>query len=273
MLSRAAKKHKLPLFSHNKRQPNHTEMTSGGVISFNGLALRGPVRNFTIAEEGHQNPDSFFRFSTPPYVLDQVDYRAVCQTRDIRDLVVAQYVSHGWIHPPADGFGEMRRNIQSGEIGLFDYALLEFEGKSEFGQESIIEKYRKLRQFRERLGAGNTLVLQYEDMVNSYDKWAGRISDFLSDWLDFRPILQKLRPRYRFDKRHDEFFPDPREYVRTYRRKMKHIRSPAPGDHRRFFSEPEIDRLRTIIRQYDPQPENPSLHDIASAAPCEGNTF
>lgn len=251
ILSRAARKHRLPLFTPNKRQPNHADLSRDGQLTFNGLALRGPVRNFTIASEELPNPDVFYRFSTPVHVLQQAEYRAVCQTRDILDLVVSQYFSHGWIHPPKDGFGEMRRRIQSGDIGIFDYALLEFAGNSGFGQESIIEKYRKLSDFRDNVGHEQVLVVRYEEMVTDYDQWAGRISDFLTDWVDLSPVLRKVRPRYGRAGRRDEFFGDPREYVKQRGRELKHVRSPVPGDHRRFLTAEEISDLKETVHRMD----------------------
>jgi len=251
ILARAARKYRLPLFSPNKRQPNHADLSREGQPTFDGLALRGPVRNFTIGHEEIPNPGVFYRFATPVHVLQQADYRAVCQTRDILDLVVSQYFSHGWIHPPKNGFGEMRRRIQSGDIGIFDYALLEFAGNSGFGQESIIEKYCKLRDFRDAIGPERMLVVRYEEMVTDYDRWAGRISDFLGDWIDFSPVLRKVRPRYRRPGRRDEFFGDPRDYVKQRGRELKHVRSPFPGDHRRFLTAEEISDLKEAVQRID----------------------
>ena len=258
VLSKAAKKHRLPLFSQSNKPPNHAAILGEAGVPFDGLVLRGPVRNFALAAAPSGKADAFFRFSTPIQLLEQAGYRAVCQTRDVLDLVVSQYFSHGWIHPPADGFAKMRGRIQSGEIGIFDYALLEFEGRSQFGQESILEKYRKLRQLCERLGPANALVVRYEEMVEDYDRWASRLCGFLGDWLDLGPVLRKMRPKYPPGRQRDELFADPRSYVSERSAEMKHVRSPLPGDHRRFLRKEEIHRLRRLIDDYDREAQRKS---------------
>ena len=136
----------LKYFSQNQVPATHTQLCdlSNEQICGEEVFLRGPVRNFTVLQSlDGLDIDAALRFSTPASFLNG-NYKAVCQRRDVLDLVVSQYFSHGWIHPPANGFGERRKEIQAGKISVFEYALLEFEGLADFGQDSILDKYNDL---------------------------------------------------------------------------------------------------------------------------------
>lgn len=232
-------------YSQNNLPPNHTALADGCTLDVDGICLRGPVRNFSVIEGAPRDPDQAYRFATPAFLIEDASYRAVCQVRDTLDLVVSQYFSHGWIHRPADGFGQMRKDLQAGRISVYEYALLEFEGRSDFGEESIVEKLKKLRSLKERLGPENLVCLDYEEMVLDYDQWAQRVEAFLEPYVpSIGSVLADLRPEYDAPPESSEFYADPLEYIEKNSHTLQHVRSPYPGDHRRFLTEAEITDLR-----------------------------
>lgn len=236
----------LPHFSQNNRPPNHTALANGCTLNVDGICLRGPVRNFSVIAGASGDPDQDYRFATPEFLIEDASYLAVCQVRDTLDLVVSQYFSHGWIHLPADGFGQMRKDLQAGRISVYEYALMEFEGRSDFGEESIIEKLKKLRLMKERLVPRNYVCLDYEEMVLDYDQWARRIEAFLEPYVpSIGSVLADLRPEYDAPSGSSEFFANPLEYIKRNSHKLQHVRSPYPGDHRRFLTPSEIADLRS----------------------------
>lgn len=245
----------LKYFSQNQVPATHTQLCdlSNEQICGEEVFLRGPVRNFTVLQSlDGLDIDAALRFSTPASFLNG-NYKAVCQRRDVLDLVVSQYFSHGWIHPPANGFGERRKEIQAGKISVFEYALLEFEGLADFGQDSILDKYNDLSRLVAVNGPGNTLTLDYEEMVEDYGAWCEKLCSFLPQIGCLEEVLERLDPEYSdLPLRPTEYFSDPLEYVRENQNEIRrHTRSPRPGDHKRFLTEDEITQLRARI--------NPSL--------------
>lgn len=236
----------IPHFSQNNRPPNHTDLADGRVLNVDGTCLRGPVRNFSVIEGAPGNPDKDYRFATPDFLIEGASYFAVCQVRDTLDLVVSQYFSQGWLHTLNDDFSQVRKDLRAGRISVYDYALMEFEGRSDFGQESILQKMARLRVLEERLGPDRFRCVQYEDMVLDYDQWAARIEAFLQDAIPgIGSILSDLRPEYPPPEVDQEFFSDPLEYVAKNGSRLRHVRSPYPGDHRRFLTPAEIADLRS----------------------------
>lgn len=242
ILQALQKKHSIELYSQNNKPANHADITESSASQ--RVVLRGPVRNFAVGEIDKGNEHIGYRFITPPDLLEKFDYKAICQTRDVLDLCVSQYFSQGWIHPPKDGFKKRRKEIQAGKITLFEYCLLEFEGKSGFGQDSILSKYRDLKELENRLGRNNVLRVNYEDMVERYPVWAKEIIDFLEPILEVGSILEDLRPEYKNICKATKFYADPLEYVAEYKEYLTHIRSPYPGDHKNFLTEKQIEELR-----------------------------
>lgn len=235
------------LFSQNVRPQSHADITKLETQKIDGTYLRGPVRNFTIASSRTIRDPGDYRFVTTRELLASCRYRAVCQTRDVLDLVVSQYFSHGWIHPPDKSGMRLRSELQAGRISVFDYALLEFDGRAEFGQDSIIKKLRDLETLKKALGP-NCLVVRYEDMMLNYDQWSAQIADFLQHDVPIAgDVLQACRRQYGAPPESMEFFPDPLEYVRKYQHQFEHVRSPHPGDHRRFLTSAEISSLRDAV--------------------------
>ena len=240
----------LAYFSQNQLPTTHTDICglSNEQICGEELFLRGPVRNFTVLQSlDGMDVDEALRFSTPASLLE--NYKAVCQRRDVLDLIVSQYFSHGWIHPPANGFGERRKEMQSGKISVFEYAILEFEGLSKFGQDSILRKYNDLSRLLQANGRGNTLTLNYEEMVEDYGSWCEKLCGFLPQIDCLAEVLERLDPGYsELPARPEKFYSDPLEYVRENQNELRrHTRSPRPGDHKRFLTEAEIKDLRDRI--------------------------
>jgi len=250
----------LKYFSQNQQPTTHTEICGLSSEQFCGeeLFLRGPVRNFTVLKSlKGLDVDEALRFSTPASFLSE-NYKAVCQKRDVLDLVVSQYFSHGWIHPPANGFGERRKEMQSGKISVFEYALLEFDGLADFGQDSILRKYNDLSRLLGVNGHKNTLTLNYEEMVEDYGAWCEKLCDFLPQIGCLEDVLERLDPGYsQLPARPVEYYSDPLEYVRENQNELRrHTRSPRPGDHKRFLTEAEINELRDRISSSVLPPED-----------------
>ena len=250
----------LKYFSQNKLPTTHTQICSLSSEQMCGeeLFLRGPVRNFTVLQSlDGLDVDETLRFSTPASFLSG-NYKAVCQKRDVLDLIVSQYFSHGWIHPPADGFGQRRKEMQSGKISVFEYAILEFEGLSKFGQDSILKKYNDLSRLLGANSHRNTLTLNYEEMVEDYDSWCEKLCGFLPQIGCMEEVLERLNPDYsKLPARPVKYYADPLEYVRENQNELRrHTRSPRPGDHKRFLTEDEINELRQRISASAIRPEN-----------------
>lgn len=243
----------VPLFSQNNDPKNHQDLLKGLSNESSNLLLRGPVRDFALTDESSINSANLAK-ETPLPLLTTTQYLAVCQIRDPLDLVVSQYFSHGWIHglnPSIDA--GIRKDIQAGSISIYNYALMEFRGESGFGDASILQKYRSLRDFSDALGE-QCLILKYEDMVLNYEKWSRQISDFLKPIASVQKVLDELRPSYKKFKRttgflgfwtKPKFWDNPLDYVQK-EMKHQHIRSPLPGDHLSFLTPTEITALRAL---------------------------
>lgn len=229
----------LPLFSQNNTPQNHDQIANCERLEARTV-LRGPVRNFTVAIDPGD-----YRFVTPQFLLDRTRYRAVCQTRDILDLIVSQYFSQGWIHAVPESGMPLRADLQAGRISMYDYAILEFEGRTGFSPASILKRMSDLRDLCNQHPAKDVLVLSYEEMMLDYDRWSARLGAFLEiDVPAIGSVLAHCRPGYREPTEVAEFFLEPLDYVQKYGHTFAHVRSPHPGDHRRFLTRNEIRRLR-----------------------------
>lgn len=161
---------------------------------------------------------------------------------------MSQYFSHGWIHPFDPGFAEVRNLLQAGNISVYDYAIMELEGRSGFGQASIVSKYNDMKTLQNSLRRDRFLLVTYEEMMLDYSSWSAKICQFIPEVVSARRIFAQAKPVYPARQVEDsEYYSDPLEYVRKYSHALNHIRSPWPGDHSRFLTSGEINSLRELI--------------------------
>jgi hypothetical protein len=247
ILKKISEEYSVKLCSQNNIPPNHGEIANLKAED-SDIILRGPVRNFTIVKNYQELPEDDYRFFTPKSMLVEYEYKAIFQTRDILDLIVSKYFSQGWIHPPlADGM-PLREDLQAGRLGMYDYAILELDGRTGFAQDSIVNKMKELSNFKKIHSPKLFLSVSYEEMVMDYSSWSRKIGNFISkDFPEIHNILHKMQPKYRDPQNNGEFFSNPLDYVEKYGESFEHVRSPYPGDYRRFLSPDQVAGLRAMI--------------------------
>ncbi|MCH8502330.1 MAG: hypothetical protein LAT77_10530 [Aliidiomarina sp.] len=230
-----AEKFEMPLYSANGEGKGVNDANHAKVDS-----VVGPLRSYLLNK--HIIDNSF--------VTEIFD---VAQIRDPLDICVSQFFSHGYTHSDSNWTDEQkaqRENIRSGNISMFQYALMELKGEAQFGGASILEKWSFLEPRDDRV---NRKVVRYEDMMDDFTFWASEVSKGLCQGGDFEKVIHSLRPQYKAKVDNEEQFFDERifDYVQ-YKLKNNHIRSAWPRDYKRFLSPEQIAELREFIRVNQP---------------------